>query len=179
MTWLAIPTFTSGNVLTAAQMNILGGNLAETSPSLATATGFYPVANGANSLAMREAESDVTDAAQTTTSTSYTDLATVGPSVSVTTGASAAIHLYSYLYNSTAGARALTTFVVSGATTSATNDNRALYIESTTAPVAITVGASFLLGGMTPGTSTVKMQYKVGGGGTGTFDHRRIWVHPY
>lgn len=180
MAWATMPTFTSGNVLTAAQMMILVGNIEETTVGIASSAGTYSAATGTNQLAMRSALSAVTDTIVTTTSTSYVTLAG-GPSVTVTCGIKAAVSIYTYARNDTVLMGASCTFDVTGATTSGTNDNRAIYVENDTNDrPAIRAGATIMLTGMTPGSSTFELQYRrVGASGTATFSSRRIMVHPY
>jgi hypothetical protein len=60
MAWVTPPTFTTGNVLTAAQVNILAGDLMETAAAKASSTGDlftstqYFAATAANSLTARQ-----------------------------------------------------------------------------------------------------------------------------
>lgn len=179
MAWVSMPTFTSGNVLTAAQMMILVGNLEETAVALASTPGDYPVASGANQLAMRSAASDVVDAIGTTTSTSYGSLSG-GPAVTVVCGTKAAVSIFSYLRNASNLNGAAMTFEVTGAHSSSAVDNRSIYLENASddSP-AVRCGATIMVTGMTAGSSTFTTQYRAIGGGTATFATRRIMVHPY
>ena len=67
---MALVTFVAGDVLEAQQLN----------------DSFAAV------YQIKDIDSDRVSTAQTTTSTSYTDLATVGPSVTLTTGTTAFLH---------------------------------------------------------------------------------------
>lgn len=119
---------------------------------------------------------------ESTASTTYTDLTTPGPAVTVTTGAVALVIVECGMDN-TGTADSFMSFAVSGATTRAANadgDNDAASFDGQLAgtagandsPVRIT-----LLTGLTPGSNTFTAKYRVTGG-TGGFTDRRIIVIP-
>jgi hypothetical protein len=116
---------------------------------------------------------------QTTTSTSYTDLATAGATVSTNVGNSgmAMVYLNALLDNSNAGAETFLSFVVSGATTQAAADRYASGYRPATAGQNQSITHAVLLTGLTPGLTTFKMQYKVTAG-TGGAQDRTISVIP-
>lgn len=120
-------------------------------------------------------------AGQTTTSTaSYADLTTVGPSVTVTIGSSgkAWIAWSLAMSNNTAAAYCLSTYSASGANTIAAADaNGVFQFPSSTAGFTFEGGYGKLLTGLTPGSTTFKIMYKVSGG-TGTFTRRFLTVIP-
>ena len=94
MAWSAPMTAVSGSVFTAAQFNtFVRDNLNETSPAKATTSGAYFTVSGTNEITERVPASASTLVSETTTSTSFTDLTTVGPEVTVDTGASAVLAL--------------------------------------------------------------------------------------
>lgn len=110
---------------------------------------------------------------QTTTSTTYADLATVGPAVTIETGNEAEVILKGSM--SLSGGNAIfMSFAVSGATTQAAADDRAVRLVSTVLQRASTVVYVFAL---TPGINTFTAKYKVDAG-TGTFVDRTIDVKP-
>jgi hypothetical protein len=111
---------------------------------------------------------------ESTTSTSYTDLATVGPEVTLVTGESALVAYSADLYNSTVGQYAIVSFAVTGVTTINPSNNYALMYQ---APVAnYHLQASFVIrANLTPGTNTFTVKYVVTGG-TGSFRRRRLTV---
>ena len=76
--------------------------------------------------------------------------------------------------NDTAGARCFAAVDVSGATTSAPSDGRALRYESSAANDEIRSTAFYLYTGLTPGGNTFKVQYRVSAG-TGTFANRYLF----
>ena len=112
---------------------------------------------------------------QTSTSTSYTDLATAGPSVTVTVGANGVllVGLDGGLYNSGSFITYMT-IALSGANTLAAADKYSMAANSTAYQAQ---GSSFLLTGLNAGSTTVTLKYKVAGG-TGTFQERHIWAVP-
>jgi hypothetical protein len=114
--------------------------------------------------------------AQTTTSTSFTDLATAGPSVTVTVGASGkvALHLACRMANSTGDTDCYAGVNVSGASTIAAST---LLVANAAATKIQQFGATTILTGLTPGSTTFKMQYAVAAG-TGTFQVRELTVAP-
>jgi hypothetical protein len=176
MTWTAPPVFTSGNVLTAAQQNILADDLRETAAALAATAGTYPVATGANALAMRECDSDVLDSIATTPNTSYVH--TSMPTVVLATGAQALCFLYSYVENNTNSQTSFYGVAVSGGTTQAANDNRAITAARFTSDFAVVCSSAILITALNVTANSFVAGVRVTGG-TGTFDHRRIAVLPF
>jgi hypothetical protein len=176
MTWTAPPTFVSGTALTAAQLNIIGADLNETAPAKASAVGQYFVATGVNAIAARTPQQSSITTGETTTATSFTDLATVGPQVAVTcgTGAYCLVLVNSLLVNSVSGATASVGVDISGATTIAAST---IYLSLTTSAAnqQATMGACRMQLGMTGGVNTFTMKYVVGAG-TGTFSRRHLTV---
>lgn len=118
---------------------------------------------------------------QTTTSTAYADLATVGPSVTLNLVINQAclVIISARAKHSAAGGQAsLISYAVSGASTQAANDNdSAETADTTTGGSTITRAAVFVAGAT--GSHTLTMKYQVQGGGTGTFYNRRIIVRKF
>lgn len=176
MAFVSPPVFTSGNVLTAAQLNILGADINETAVAIATTAGTYPVATGATSLAMRTCDSDVDDSIATTSSTSY--IHSGMPSVVLATGATALVMLYSLVTNDTNSQSSFFGFAVSGGTTQAANDNRAIQFARYTTQVAVACSSVVLCTSLNVTANSFVAGVRVTGG-SGTFDHRRIAVMPF
>lgn len=117
--------------------------------------------------------------AETTASTSYTDLATTTDSVTVTLGNSgmalvflqsqASVTTITYAYIGVA---------LSGTNTVAASDTSCLQLVSYANNVQMQMGTALLLTGLTSGSTTFKMKYRVYTG-TGTFANRRIAVIPF
>lgn len=147
---------TTGQVLTVA-----GGV-----PSWATPAASIP----ANSAATAGIGTN-----QTTTSTSYTDLSTSGPAVTVTTGTKALVIVSSDIQNNTGGGTSFMSYAVSGATTISASDVTALAWrqDSTTTSKIVASKASVVT--LTAGSNTFTAKYRVSSG-TGTWVDREIFV---
>src|SRR6266568_2580965 len=129
MTWSAPMTAVAGATFSAAQFNqYVRDNLNQTSPALATTAGQYFVATAANAIAALALGSATVATAETTTGTSYGDLATVGPVVTLTTGTSAMIYLKTGVENNTANIGTFMGFAISGSTSLAASDANAINI---------------------------------------------------
>lgn len=134
-------------------------------------------ANGIEYAALLSAATVTTS--ESTTSTSFTDLATPGPAVTVTTGTTALVILTANLYNNGTSQDADMGFAVSGASTVAAAGSASL--EATTgasgAVVRYTASAVFPVTGLTAGSNTFTAKYKATGG-TSFFANRSIVVIP-
>jgi hypothetical protein len=113
---------------------------------------------------------------ETTTSTTYTDLATVGPAVTLVVPASGRVivTVTGGMLNSTGSNPGYMAFAMSGANTSTGNDSTALNLLGNGFQKA---SASFVLSGLTPGSTTFTAKYRTTGG-TETFQNRSIWAIP-
>lgn len=172
MTWSTLPTYTNG-VLTAAMLNAIRDNINESAAAKATTAGYHFVATGTNSIAQRAVVAEEVLTQQTTTSTTYTNLATHGPeAANITSGAKALIMIQSQLFNSGSGST-WASYTISGATTAASFDRWAISCEANTLD-GFRFGQS-TLHTVTAGVNHYKMQYRVSSG-TGTFDDRHIIV---
>lgn len=153
----------ASNVVTTAK--ILNANV--TADKLATGATSAYVATG-----------------ETTTSTSYADLTTTTDTVTVTVGANglALLTLYAEIANTTANSFNYMTFAASGTNTIAAADIYALKFQTYAGGADGKLGATHVLTGLTPGSTTFKLKYKVATGGSGagtaTFTDRRIGVVP-
>jgi len=126
------------------------------------------------------AQSDVINAAESTASASWGDLATVGPSVTVNIGASglALVTLYANISNTSSTGRSEMSFAMSGANTQAATTGNALMQIAVSAGVAQGGSAVYLLSGLNPGATTFTAKYERNVGGTSTFSGRKISVVP-
>jgi hypothetical protein len=118
---------------------------------------------------------------QTTTSLGYTDLATVGPSVTVTmvAGQTALVLISARVKHSAAGGQsALISFAVTGATAQSASDNDSAETADTTTGGSTISRAAVFTAGAT-GSHTFTMKYQVQAGGTGTYFNRRIIVKKF
>lgn len=118
---------------------------------------------------------------QTTTSTSYTDLATAGPAATVTIGDNglALVVIRCRMASNTDNALTYMGVAMSGANTESASDTYAAQRRISDANSAgfETIEATFLRTGLTAGSTTFTSKYKVNTG-TGTFDIRSIIVIP-
>lgn len=174
MAWTSPMTAVSGSVFTAAQFNLtVRDNLNETAPAKVTAAGQILVGLTANSIVARTPTEASVATSQSTTSTTYADLATIGPVVTVTTGTQAILLMRASLIN-TAAANAFLAVTVTGASSIPAADANSLALNTT---VGARVGMPVWVSGLTPGSNTFTLQYKVTSG-TGTFQDRHLGVIP-
>jgi hypothetical protein len=149
MTWSAPRTWTTGEIVTAAMMNGVRDELLAlqaTSASIATA--------------------------ETTTSTTYVDLATVGPAITISTSTTVLVFIQATMsvngvFNAFMGA------AVSGATTLGASDTDAVNVVSSVANHTDRQGVAFRITGLTAGSNTFTAKYRVSGG-TGSFANRHM-----
>lgn len=110
---------------------------------------------------------------QSTASTGYTNLATVGPTVTVETGDAAEVVLSAQTIGPGASF-VLMSFQVSGATSIAPSDLMALAQNGN---IWILHEVTFLVTGLNPGSNTFQAKYRMQTG-TGTWAWRRLTVRP-
>ena len=179
MAWTAPMTAASNSTLTAAQWNAqVRDNMACQAPAVAAAPGRHVVVSGAHAMVERATSAAVVATAQTGTGATYGDLSTVGPSVTVTTGATALVWLTASLDNATAGAGTYASLAVSGASSVAASDAAAVYVSGRDEVSPVRRGICRRVTGLTPGSNTFTMKYRVSSG-TGTFSDREIIVMPF
>lgn len=176
MAWTAPMTATANSVFTAAQFNTyVRDNLNETAPAKATAAGQIFVSTAANSIAARVPVTASVATTETTTSASYTDLATPGPAVTCTTGTQAIVSIRSGISDSTTQS-ALMSYAITGATTWSPGDDSYSLLNGGTA--GMHASAMYLHTGLTAGSNTFTAKYRSVAGSTGTFNFRKIIVIP-
>lgn len=181
MAWSAPMTAVANTAFTAAQFNtFVRDNLNETAPAKATTAGGYFVATSTNTIAQRLSDFVITDITETTTSTSYTDLATGGPAISLTTGTRAFVSVGAEIGNTSSLTSSVQISVaVSGATTIAASDNWAFGNNGWTSTSHRLRGTTaFMFESLTPGVNTFTCKYRVTAG-TGTFRRRMLTVIPF
>ena len=155
-------TFSTAEVVTAAKMNLIRDDLIDldrrTSPVAATVA-----------------------TSETTTSATYTDLATTGPAATFTVGSTGKLEvvLYSALSNNTTGDAADISFALSGANTQAAAAAFSLTYGAFTGGASQRQGATWLLTGLTGGSTTATCKYERITGGTATFSDRKIVCTPF
>lgn len=172
-------TAVAGSVFTAAQFNQhLRDNLAETAPAKATTPGSYFTTGAVNQIAERVPATASINTGESTTSVSFTDLATVGPSVTVNTGVQALIIISAEINNNTASQAGRVGVDISGATTLAPDINKILRQESSGTAEFQRCSVVYLQQGLTPGANTFKLMYSTVSTSTSAFNYRNITVLP-
>jgi hypothetical protein len=189
MTWATPPTFASGNVLTAAQLNVLTADLLEAMPAKAShgiggdpevaggntfSPGFY-TATAANAVTEMRAGQQSILATETTTSSTFTDLGTVGPQVTVTCNAFAVVFVNVTVQCDTTSTAA-TGWHVDGATTIAVTNNGPSISQAANDQMTLMNCRSVAVNS---GSNTFTLQYVVSAGSTGTFWRRHMTVWPF
>jgi hypothetical protein len=178
MAWTVPRTADSDEVWSSSDWNTyVRANLLETFPGKATAALQYFVATGVNAITTRTAADATVATSQTTTSTSYTDLTTVGPAPAATTGTAAMVFFSAQMSNSGANNQCRISVAVSGATTISANDEWSALVDGVGAGELNRFGGFKLFTTLTSGSNTFTMKYKVSAG-TGTFVNRHAIVVP-
>lgn len=178
MAWTAPMTAVAGAFNAADFNTYVRDNLNTLAPALATAVGQYFVATGANALVARSMSTASVSATQTTTSASYTDLSTVGPAVTVTSGTRVLVMFSAVIQNATANAGSRMSVAVSGASTVAASDSIALIVDGQAASNSASLSVATLFTGLTAGSNTFTAKY-MASSGTGSFGTRRIVAVPF
>ena len=168
---MAVKTsWAAGDVLLAADLTDTFGAKAPLASPTFTGNVVWSAAT------LRVGTASVATQQTTTSNVTYTDLATSGPAVTLTTGTKALVTIGAYLYNQTTGSNnAYMSFAVSGATTVAAADDRCLMVQFSTAQVVLRGSRTFLITGLTPGSNTFTAKYSAGAG-TAVFADRFISV---
>jgi hypothetical protein len=175
VTWTGPITWTTNQTVTAAQLNSqIRDNMLLTPAALATTANSIFVGTGANAIAERFIQDQVIDTTETTTSTTFTNLATDGPSVTMTTGTKALVWTNCQIGNSGASTSAVS-FEITGASSVAVSDARAILKDGGAGAQLDRYGVTSLMA-TTAGSNTFHMQYRVSSASTGTFIKRRIIV---
>lgn len=156
MAWVTPIIHSVGDILTASDWNISSNDLS--------------FLGGAVGGAVASSE--------TTASTSYTNLATVGPTATVTTGANAIVIVTANIANAAGGDGAAMGYAITGATTIAASDQNSLQYGASLGGAYPQASAVFPQGGLTPGSNIFTAKYKAITGGTGVFGNRCIMVIP-
>ncbi len=182
MAWTAPMTAVANTAFTAAQFNThVRDNLLMTAPGTATVginDGSILTKNGTNNTAWRYPNVAVVGTTQTTSSTSFTNLATAGPAVTVTTSTRALVIVSAEISNGSNNSTFMS-FQVSGATSLAADDSRSFrYRDSTTNAEQYQGSRAVFLTSLNAGSNTFTAKYRVIGG-TGTYSYREINVIPF
>lgn len=168
-------TAVANSTFTAAQFNLyVRDNLLETAPAKATTAGRIFVTTGVNAIAEREVADATVATSQTTASTSYVDLSTAGPAITVTTGVKALAFWTAGITNTTADEASLMSVAVSGATTIAAADAYSLALRGPVSP-ATQSSAKFKMFTLTAGSNTFTAKYRANAN-TASFGDRYLVI---
>lgn len=178
MAWTTPITVATNDILTAAQYNqSVRDNMLEMAPAKATGSGNLFMGVAANQIAERVVGSSVVAAMESTTSTSYGDLTTVGPLVTANCTA-AIVFISAKMSNPNEGRSATVSVAISGATTRAASDDWCLSVGGSAANNPIRVGAAMAFA-LNSGSNTFTMKYKSQAGYTPSyFEDREMVVIP-
>lgn len=179
MTWTAPMTAVAGATFSASQFNqYVRDNLNETAPAKATAASQLFVSTGPNAIATRVPAQASVATTETTTSSAYTDLTTAGPKLTVDTGTIAFVWFAASHAHSTDNSETACSVAVSGASTVAASNAWEHSVDGIAAGNFVR-GASFhIFTGLTAGTNTFTVRYRLGVSGTASFRDREIAVLP-
>ena len=179
MTWTSPMTAVANSVFSAAQFNTyVRDNLNETAPAKATSDAQFFVSTGANAIAARQLRSATVTTNQTTASTSYADLSTVGPSISVATGSRAMVMFASDIDNTVTNGASSVSVAVSGASSISASNAWRICRDGVASTNVQRYGVAHLFDTLNTGTNTFTMRYVVGSG-TGSFANRELLVLPF
>lgn len=179
MVWTAPMTAVDTAMFSCQEYNLhIRDNLLETAPAKVTAKGQYFVTAGARQVAAYGIGDNFVTTAQTRTSTSFGDLTTVGPTVTITTGVSALVWFAVAMSHSNANSQCSASVAVSGASTIKANNHwRIIHDGKAAGNVTRTMGMHRFAAELKPGSNTFKVQYK-SNGSTATFSRRYLAVMP-
>lgn len=179
MAWSAPMTAVAGATFTASQFNqYVRDNFNETAVAKASAASQIFVSTGPNALAARVPSVASVATAQTTSSTSFTDLVTVGPAITVTTGTIAIVMFSASMAHSLSNNETACSVAVSGASSVAASNSWQLSFDGNTATNFSRGTGAHIFTGLTAGSNTFTMKYRVGANPTGTYQLRELNVIP-
>ena len=176
MAWTAPKTWVASQVLTAAELNEqLRDNFNETLSALAVEEGQFFTVAAENQMTSYIPHMDRVATKESTASTSYVDLTTVGPDITLNTGSNAFVFFAARMSNNTNAAQSVMSFAVSGATTIAANDENSITMDGVNTNCEFGVGAARYVD-INEGENTFTCKYRAGGAGTAAFQDRFIAV---
>lgn len=179
MSWTAPKTFTANTVLTAADLNTyLRDNLNETAPAKCTSSGSWFIGAGPNAIQERIPQFSLVTASETTSSTSYANLETVGPSVTVTSGSRCLIIISASIANGLVNTQSFIGYEITGTTTQAITDTLSLTTDGVTEDKVHRRCQILMEENMNPGVNTFTLKYKTTAN-TSTFSERFLAVLPF
>jgi len=174
MAWTSPMTFASNTVLASSDLNIyLRDNMLEMSPAKSKTPGSLLISDSPNSIQERTPTSDFISVSDTYASTSYGDMTSIGPTVTVECGTSVFVFLYANML--TTATAAWMSYAVSGDTIAAASNIWAINLNRAGGQRS---GGAIMHTGLTPGTNTFTAKYQITGSGISTYSNRRMAVLP-
>lgn len=179
MTWTTPKTWVANTVLYAADLNThMRDNMQELAPAKATTAGSIFVTEGINRIVERTPDFAEIHTAEMTGSTSWTNLFTTGPSLTIRTGGSALFFISASVKNTASNATSLMSVEVSGSSDINPSDDWAFRVDGITENNETRYSSFHYERNLTPGMNTFTMKYKAGSG-MATFAHREMVVFPF
>lgn len=182
MAWTAPMTAVANTAFTAAQFNThVRDNLLETAPAKSTGAitdGSYFVKDATNHIAARISSINSVLTSQSTSSGSFTNLSTVGPTLVANTASRCLVLWSATMYNNSPNS-SYVSVAVSGATTVAASDNFSIRYRDPMDDSTVFSGSyAYMFTGLTVGSNTFTMKYRCNGGTT-TFSNRHLMILPF
>lgn len=174
MAWTAPATAVSNSLFSAAWLNTyLRDNLSETTVAKATEPSQLFTTTASNAVSASTNASDYVAASETRTSATYGNLTTVGPSITITMKTFVIIRLSCQLSTAAASGQALMSFDISGATTLASSDTRAVAMQGVDTK-KFTYYLALTNTSVNAGSNTFTAKYRGDGTNLATFVDREI-----
>jgi hypothetical protein len=172
-------TAVAGATFTAAQFNqYVRDNLNQTAPALASAASQIFVSTGANAIVARTPSAASISTDQTTASTTFADLATVGPQISVATGTIAIVLFSASMMHTNDNNETACSVAVSGASSVAASNAWQMSFDGNKGGNYSRGTGAHVFTGLTAGTNTFTMKYRVGALATGHYQLRELNIIP-
>lgn len=172
-------TAVANTAFTAADFNkFVRDNLLCTAPALATTPGSYFCVDSPGSISERQVNSQIVLTSQSTSSLPWTDLATVGPTVTVQTNTVALCFYTASAANATLNEQAGVNIQITGASNISPLDTPAYWQNAKPTGQGEQSMGVFLYENLTPGSNTFTMKYRAWTAGIATFSKRQIAVLP-
>lgn len=179
MAWTAPLTWVGNQTLTHTTLNThLRDNMNMLAPALATTMSSFFVGTGVNEMEERYCKSARVATSESRSSSAYGDLATVGPSVTLETGANAIVIITCKTATSSDGQAQVMSWGATGSTSVSASDTWCYMCEGINASNDQSGCSVYRTQSLNPGTHTFTAKYRGTGTGSAFFDNRMICVLP-